>query len=168
MPRKEYQIKIKGGLDLSVLLGLGAEPLGQVTQNDIYLSGEITWRIREEGGQYIFAQKENDVGERAMIKDVSERIISKSEANRLIKERGILVTVFKKRILFRFRESVIAIDEVEFLGEFTEIRSTSENGLFEMLKILGLGEKEVFKRELFGYDDSPEFARLAPFGPSLP
>jgi len=143
--RKEFQVKVLGTIDLSLLLSLGAEPLGQITQKDIYLAGEKTWRIREEAGQYVFAQKSHDIGQRARVKDVEERIIAKAEADRLVKQKGVRVVVFKNRTLYRLNESVITIDEVEHLGDFTEIRSTGEKELFRILSLLGIRESEAIK-----------------------
>lgn len=143
--RREFQIKVEGAVDLSLLLSVGAEPLGQVTQKDIYLSGEHTWRIREENGQYLFAQKGHNIGEKARVKEITEKVVSKAEANRLIKERGVRIAVCKTRTLFRLNESVIAIDDVEHLGEYVEIRSTGEQGLFRVLEVLGLRESEAIK-----------------------
>lgn len=144
--RQEHQIKVEGTLDLSILLGLGAEALGQTSQEDIYLAGEETWRIRVEAGQMVFATKSHDTGDRARVKEVSERIISKTESDQLIRERGVRVVVCKTRTLFRLRETVIALDEVEHLGQFVEVRSTSEDELFRALEILGLENAEVIKK----------------------
>lgn len=143
--RHELQIKVEGAVDLSLLLSIGAEPLGQVLQKDIYLSGENTWRVREENGQYLFARKGHDIGKKARVKEIAEKVVSKVEADRLIRERGVRVVVCKTRTLFRLNESVIAIDDVEHLGEFVEIRSTDEQGLFRVLEVLGLRESEAIK-----------------------
>lgn len=145
--RKEYQIKIEGNVDLSLLLSIGAEQLGQVIQKDTYLAAEDgkTWRIREENGQYLFAQKGHDIGQKARVKEVSEKTIEKAEVCRLVKAHGVRTVVCKSRTLFRYNESVIALDEVEHLGEYVEIRSTDEVNLFQVLEVLGLRENEAIK-----------------------
>ncbi len=48
--RIECDVKVQGTLGLSALLDRGGELLGQGTQRDIYLAGQHTVRIREEGG----------------------------------------------------------------------------------------------------------------------
>ncbi len=143
--RKEFQVKVLGTIGLSLLLGLGAEPLGQVTQKDIYLVSEKTWRIREEAGQFLFTQKSHDIGQKARVKDVEERLITQTEANRLLKEKGVKVQVCKSRTLYRLNNSVVAVDRVEHLGDFVEISSAGEKELFQALRSLGFSTSEVVK-----------------------
>lgn len=149
--RREYQIKVRvnGSVDqiYEKLLSLCEEMLGCVTQKDTYLIAEdgTTCRIREENGKYLFTTKGHDFGVRARIKRVSERFIEKVEVDRLLKTLGVKAVVCKNRILFRYRESVIAVDDIEHLGEFIEIRSTSEANLFKTLRALGLNESDTIK-----------------------
>lgn len=143
--RKEFQIKVASAIDLSLLLSIGGEQLGQVIQKDTYLASEDgrTWRVREENGQYLFAEKGHDIGQRARVKEVSEKLIDKTESGRLMRTYAVRAVVCKSRTLFRYNESVIALDEVEHLGEFVEIRSSDEQNLFHVLDILGLREGEA-------------------------
>ena len=149
--KTEYQIKIKGEIDLSLLISLGAEPLGQVSQKDIYLSADSgkTWRIREENGQFIFAQKGHDVGQKARIKDVSEKPILEEEAKRLIKVHGVRAVVRKSRALYKHSDSVITLDEVDHLGAYVEIRSVSETNLLKVLKIFGFDTTDTIRKSYF-------------------
>jgi len=143
--RKEFQLKISGSVDLSLLINLGGEPLGQVSQKDIYLCGEHIWRIREENGQYVFARKSHDIGQKARIKDVSEKLISRIEAEQLIKEKGVRFQICKSRNLYRLNETVITVDEVEHIGVFSEIRSSSEKELLRVIHLLGAKDNEIIK-----------------------
>ena len=143
--RTERQIKVRGTVDRAFLLKLGVESLGQVTQKDTYLAGRYTWRIREEGGQYIFAQKGHDVGTRARVKKVVESIISKHDADELMKTRGVRVIVYKTSSIFRLRDVVIACDSVEHLGDFTEIRAPSEKKAFTFLQKIGFDAHDSIK-----------------------
>jgi adenylate cyclase class IV len=138
MARTEYQLKVEGRVEPSLLLCLGAEPLGQGTQQDVYLAGEGTRRIRAQAGQYLYTEKAGDIGSSARVREVTERPLSKKEADHLMRQAGVRVLVCKTRTLFRLHGVVIALDEVEHLGDFVELRSASEEELFRVLKLLGL------------------------------
>ena len=138
MSRKEYQCKVEGILDRSLLFSLQAEPLGQLSQKDTYLAGGSTRRIRSEADQYIYAEKADDTGLRARVKDVSERPIEKAEVKHLIRRWGVLATICKTRTFYRLGNAIIAQDEVEHLGNFVEVRADSEDDLFQVLALLEL------------------------------
>jgi vacuolar iron transporter family protein len=158
--RHEYQLKIKGGVEPSVLIELGADPLGKVSQQDIYLAGQQTRRIRREGDQYIFAEKRHAKGNGTRVKEVAEDIISRAETDKLVRQFGVRAIVNKNRSLYRLNETVIAVDDVEYLGEFTELQSVSEQELFMSLEKLGLHKKDVFEES---YLDLILAKKLSPF-----
>ena len=143
--RNECEVKLEGSLELSALFDLGGELLGQGLQKDIYLAGDYTWRVREEGGRFVLAQKKHDVGRSARLKEVSDQLISEEEARRLMKARGVRVLVCKKRTSVRLGDAVIRLDEVEHLGQFIEISATSEESLFQTLTLLGLDRSRAIK-----------------------
>jgi adenylate cyclase class IV/VIT1/CCC1 family predicted Fe2+/Mn2+ transporter len=136
--RKEYQVKVAGVLDQAHLLELGAEPLGTCNQQDVYIAGESVRRIRIEGDKYFYAEKGHDVGSFCRVRNVTDELIPQSEADRLINQCGVRAVVCKTRALYQLNGAVIALDEVEQLGTFSEIRAESEAGLTATLDRLGL------------------------------
>ena len=165
--RNEFEIKVKGTLDLSRLLAMGAEPLGKVSQQDIYLAGDYNMRIRKEAGHFLLTEKKRDIGKQARIKEVSEKIISESEADNLIKKIGVRVTVCKNRNIFHTDKAVIAIDEVEHLGKFVEVSASNESDLFYALDMLGIdkneGIKESYLDMMLAKSFPPWFLRILRF-----
>lgn len=143
--RNEYQIKIAEELDPARLIDLGAEPLGSVTQKDTYLCCDNTLRIREEGGQFFYTEKSFDKGRNVSLKDVADRIISKDEALTVEKRSGIKAIVCKTRELYRIGDVIIALDDVEHLGSFFEIRSSSEESIFQMMEQLGFSKNDLIR-----------------------
>ena len=144
--RREFQLKLPGVIAPSVLLGSGAEKLGQSVQKDIYLTvKDEVWRIRREADHYLLGQKGDDRGWYVRVKEVEERVISKKEADQIIKTHRVLAVICKNRILFRLGDSVITLDEVEQLGSFIEIRSPSEAGIPRILSTLGLRGRETIR-----------------------
>jgi vacuolar iron transporter family protein len=139
--RHEYQLKLPGAIDPAVLLKLGADPLGQVAQQDTYLAGQTFRRIRREGDQYIFAEKKHALGTRA--KEVLEAIITREEAERMTRQFGVRAVVNKTRTLYRLQDTMITEDDVEHLGSFTELEAVSEKELFSTLEKLGLHKKQA-------------------------
>jgi predicted adenylyl cyclase CyaB len=136
--RTECEVKVEGTLDLSALLGLGGELLGQGVQKDIYLAGRQNLRIREENGRFTLTLKHDDVGATARVKGVASQVLTEAEAQRWIKECGVRVQVCKKRTWVRLGATVIRLDEVEHLGEFVEVSAADEPGLREILTKLGI------------------------------
>lgn len=144
--RNEYQIKIAGELDPARLIDLGAEPLGSVTQKDTYLCYDNTLRIREEGGQLVYTEKSSDKGRNVSLKDVADRVVSKEEASAIEKRCGVKAIVCKTRELYRIGDVIIALDEVEHLGNFFEIRSSGEENIFQMLELLGFSKNDLIRK----------------------
>lgn len=151
MTRKECQVKFSGEVGFSLLIELGAELLGRSSQKDIYLClPGRTRRIRIEGDKYIIlTEKGNDIGGRARLKEVAETIISKAQADKMMKECREQILVCKNRTLFQMGKSLIAIDEVEHLGNFVEVRASNEEEIFRIVEILGFNEKEVIRDGYF-------------------
>lgn len=144
--RNEYQIKIAGKLDPKALIDLGAEPLGSVAQKDTYLSCEKTLRIREENGQFIYTEKSPDKGRDVSLKDIADKIFSKEEASHMAKSCGVKAVVCKTRDLYKIDNVIIALDEVEHLGGFFEIRSSSEESIFNMLALIGFTKEDIIRK----------------------
>lgn len=143
---KEYQLKVGGSVTPSFLLERGAEKLGQSVQKDIYLTvKDEVWRIRREADHYLLGQKGDDRGWYVRVKEVEERVISKQEADQIIKTNKVLAVICKNRVLFRLGDSVITLDEVEQLGPFIEIRSPSEAGIPRILSALKLSGRETIR-----------------------
>lgn len=144
--RTEYEVKVEGTLDLSALLSLGGELLGQGVQKDVYLAGQNTLRIREEKGQFTLTKKDDDVGEAARVKGVFSQVLSQAEADQLMKDRGVRALVYKQRTWVRLGGAVIRLDEVEHLGQFVEISAGDEAGLFQTLAALGIDRSRLIKQ----------------------
>jgi predicted adenylyl cyclase CyaB len=144
--RTECEAKVEGTLDVSTLLQLGGELLGQGVQKDVYLAGHDHLRIREENGQFTLTQKQDDVGATARVKGVWSQFIDEAEAQRLIKECGIRVQVVKKRTVVRLGSAVIRLDEVEHLGHFVEISAADEPGLHDLLARLGFDRSRLIRQ----------------------
>ena len=138
MSRREHQCKVRGVLSKELLFSLNAEPLGQLAQKDTYLIGDLTRRIRSEADKYLYAEKSHDIGDRARVKEVTERPISKAEMRRLIRTSGVKATICKNRTFYRLGNAVIAQDDVDHLGEFVEVHADSEEELFRIIALLGV------------------------------
>ncbi len=114
-------------------------------------------RIREQGDRIIFTLKQNRGGELDCIEkeiDVSDRNILKDIIELLGFEQT--VEVHKKRRKGNCRGYEICLDEVRDLGSFIEVEKISDedgekvqNELFDFLKELGINEED---RVLTGYD----------------
>lgn len=143
--RTECEVKVAGTLDLSTLLGLGGELLGQGAQKDIYLAGQEDLRIREENSQFTLTHKRDDIGATARVRGVSSQVLAEAEALRLIRERGIRVQVCKKRIWVRLGATALRLDNVEHLGPFVEISAADETSLFEVLAWLGIDRGRLIR-----------------------
>lgn len=144
---REYQIKLAGTIGTEFLLLRGAKQLGHVVQQDVYLKidGE-TWRIRSEGGNHYLAKKGYDIGRQARVKEVEETSIESNEVERLVNDRGVKMAINKTRTLFDLQGAIIAQDDVEHLGQFTEIHAQSEEYLIQILELLGLSHREPIKK----------------------
>lgn len=127
--RREFQIKFPGTLEANFLVGLGAQSLGSVSQEDIYLCNEqgTVSRIRKEKDRYLFTDKKDEVGKISRKRTVRDRIISEKEAESLINEKGTLVSIRKERQIFLLDGVSVVVDNVEHIGEFIEIRSSEGN-----------------------------------------
>jgi predicted adenylyl cyclase CyaB len=143
--RTECEVKVEGTLDLSSLLARGGELLGQGAQKDVYLAGHQSMRIREEKGTFVLTHKEDDVGETARVKGVSSQVLSQAEAEQLVKDRGVRVQVCKQRTWVRLGSTIIRLDEVEHLGQFTEISATDEASLGQTLSALGIDRGRLIR-----------------------
>jgi predicted adenylyl cyclase CyaB len=147
--RREYQIKIRGSVDMETLFALKAEPLGQVLQEDIYIKGDehaLTWRIRKEHDRLLLTQKHHVFERESFAKVVKEKLVSSQEMEDMLIDHPIVVTVFKFRSLFRVQEAVIALDDVEYLGQFVEIKGESESQLSSVVATLDLGDQMIEHR----------------------
>lgn len=143
--RKEYQVKVKGLLSPAHLLEFGAEPLGTCNQQDIYMNGNSTRRVRIEGDTLFFAEKGHDLGEFCRIREVTDEVIPRKDADALTQQSGVKAMVCKTRSLFRLQGAVVALDEVEQLGPFSEIRAESEDKLLEILERIGVKLEDSLK-----------------------
>ncbi len=142
--RREFQVKFRSTLDVSLALELGAEPLGSVTEADTYCSGDGSIRIRDAGGKILVTHKENRRDAAFRIKAVlSEKIVSREAADALMRERGVRCTVFKTRTIFRLGNALIVADEVEGLGDFVEIRAEGEDEVRRVAERIGLSADEA-------------------------
>lgn len=162
--RKECQIKVGGAVETSLLMSLGAEFLGRVNQKDTYLTDRNSrlLRIREEAEHFLLTQKGSDFGEKAREKEISEEVIDRRIAERLIKENTVRAMICKTRIMFRLENSLIVMDRVEHIGDFVEIRAESEDKIFQTLKKLGLGEKDIIKEsylDLSAKENMPDWLK---------
>lgn len=160
--REECQVKIRGVLDHNLLLERGAQRLGQVVQKDTYLATKDGWteRIREQNGHHLHTHKGGNVGRKSRIEAVKDFAIDPQKAERLIATAGIRAVICKNRDIFQLGESVIALDDVEHLGEFVEIRSPDEKTLFAALKALKLDGR---KTSTESYLDMMLAKRLSPW-----
>ena len=139
-----YKLKFEGKLDEKVLLGLGAVRLGEVEQEDIYIQAAdhlirirkegdaalITFRVktRREGGVTVVEQEEHYEGE-----PVGEEI----------------ARVKKRRTIYVLGDVRIYLDDVEGLGEFTEIVCDGEGckaKVYRMAEMLGLSPENALNR----------------------
>jgi adenylate cyclase class IV len=144
-PRQECEVKLAGTLDLSRLLALGGELLGQGVQKDLYLAGPDHLRVREEAGRFTLTHKLDDVGITARVKGVFSQVIDEADAQRLIAERGILVQVCKARTWVRLGAAILRLDEVEHLGPFVEISAADEAGLQKVLDTLQIDRARLIR-----------------------
>lgn len=128
----ERQMKILGHPDHELLQSLGAQRVTRTHQQDVYfvpkdrsITGEIV-RLRYEGGGVFFTYKGPFLG--GMGTMVHAR--AKREFEIMCDEADILKDVYKEhcritkvRTIYNWMGFEIALDEVQDLGKFTEVRS---------------------------------------------
>lgn len=145
--KHQRQIKIAGTLDSAFLLRLGASYFGRAKQSDTYLLNKKMWRIREESGQYILEKKNYKAGSRGYAQSslTSQSVISEKKAANFRKKYGILVSINKNRNVYTLGETIIALDEVEHLGNFIEILSSEQKEIHRTIKKLKLEKRKVIR-----------------------
>ncbi len=147
--RRLVEAKIRNHLDPADLFRRGFGRMGQVFQKDTYLAGlSGSVRIREEGEHWIVTTRARVFDQRARTMDLDDRTIDQTEYQRLIRQHGIRAVVSKCRTLFQRGSVVIALDNVEQLGDFTEFRCQSQEELAAILEELGI-RGEFFRENYF-------------------
>ncbi|MEO0183960.1 MAG: CYTH domain-containing protein [candidate division WOR-3 bacterium] len=155
---KGLQIKAKGSIQEELLLKLGARKITATQQIDKYftptgfLAYPIT-RVREEAGRKYITERDISHEEIATIRTSKYIMVGEEAVEKWIKERGLKYVglVSKRRTIYHWGKLIIAIDEVDGLGNFVEMHSEISIDLpllLGFLNVLGI-EKTAIERHSY-------------------
>jgi len=136
------------------LVRLGAEKVGTENHEDIYFNSpyrdfresDEALRVRRVNGKYFLTYKGPRIDSETKTREEIE-IPTRLEIIEILRNLGFKDTavVRKKRKIFRLKNLIVSLDQVENLGDFVEIESRhyrEKEKLFEILKELGIDRKK--------------------------
>lgn len=133
----------------------GAKKVFDGPMNSVYLdyedklkNKEKMLRIRQKGEKCILTLKIKKKDSEAKINDEYETEVKNFEEARIIfKNLGFkeFATDFRKRISYKFRNSLVEIDIYETIPPFLEVESPNKDELKEIVKLLGFSMEQTKK-----------------------
>ncbi len=153
----EIKAKVKIKQIQGKLNGLGARPLGEEHQRDIYFSHpcrdfkerDEALRVRRIKNEYFLTYKGPKLDEETKTREEIEIKVGKGIVS-LLEKLGFskLREIEKKRSFYQWENLAISLDKVEGLGEFLEVEGTSyidKERIFKLLKKLGISRKKLIR-----------------------
>ncbi len=161
----EQHIKVRGNISEEKLYGLGAKKIGSFVHEDIYYTPKKSssldpfelYRIRTDSSENtLFTYKKTLDSHKHKL--VFSSIVSKKEISEIKKICEEAARVNKKRTVFILDTIIIAIDQVENLGEFVEFEihnrdknpiKNEESLIMGLIKELGLENEKTLNESYY-------------------
>lgn len=135
------------------LAKLGAKEVGTENHEDIYFNSpyrdfresDEALRVRKVNGKYVLTYKGPRIDSETKTREEIE-IPTEPEIIEILRNLGFkdAATVRKRRKIFKLKNLIVSLDQVENLGNFVEIESRhykEKDKLFEILEELGIDRK---------------------------